>query len=321
MTADTTSGPLQRTKNNIKKETDETAQIELLTKQNFRLTGEVAILRQNIVAIEKENHASKEKQHQNIRSSYSENEKIRKELKILQTENRIKENKLKSFKKPKNDENKEFIDYKWVLENVSTEITFSLLPFEYNRLKIINSYFYSEFEKLVVDHKTIIEEFSKILKHDLRVIYKHFILFCGVRQIFDHFLCAIVCEFNERSDCKQSKYLYKILNYVDLSWIMHQIENRDFMERLNRFLDEYYENEWCLVFYAKILVERPFLSNVFLSKDRFQKVLDTKFQNINMLLEIFPVDVFKGYIDHSNINTIDKIYLSRIYKEEYFDMH
>ncbi|KAM0676168.1 hypothetical protein GVAV_000131 [Gurleya vavrai] len=156
------------------------------------------------------------------------------------------------------------------------------------------------------------------MNEDLKILYKFFMLFCGKKEFFDHFFPRLLFEFNERGNIKTSKFFYKILIYCDLSYIVAFVEENNFFDGLNVFLNENLHCEWCLLFYKRIALERPFLLNIFLSKCRFQKILEYNHLKIKFLLDAMPCETLKKYIDHNNLNFIDQKTLALIFKEEFF---
>lgn len=317
MNTKSVSGPQSKTKSLIKQEDAINQELQNLKKQNIRLSGEVAILRQNLITVEKENYSLKEQRNIKIIDGLKKADDVKKELKMLQIENKIKENQLRAFKKPKIEAD-EFLDYKWILSKVNNEIKFSLYPFELQRLKILNSYFYEEFTKLLDDNNIEIELMNR--KNNFKEFYGFFKLFCGKKAIFDKFFIVLIEEYLHLKNKKFSKYVYKILYYSELNWILGVINDNYSMNILNDFLEYSIEDKWSLMFYYRIAKHRPFLLNLFLTNERFQKIVTLNFDNINYLFDNIPENIFINYITVENIDLIDKQYLKKIYKDEYFDL-
>lgn len=310
------SAPKELTKSRLTKDTHASTEISLLTTQNLRLSGEVAILRQNLVALEKENYRLKENSNTKILQSFKTSESLKKELLSLQSENRINENRLKAFKKPKSSTVNE-IDYKWILKQIDTEIKFQLWPFETKRLLILSTYFYDDFERLLEDHS--IENEIRKMRGNYTELCTLFMIFSSKKEIFDSLLSFIVELYFEQKNIKFANQVYRILCYCDLGWLLNFVENDAFMKMLVEFLDETVEVEMAIVFYNRVLKERPFILGLFLDKNRFQGILSNPF--IDVFLDRLSKEQFKNYLCTANIKLIKKEYLKKIFCDEYFEIY
>lgn len=306
----------QKIKKQIEDGSDALEKIKSLEKQNMHLVGESTILRQNLIALEKENYELKEIQNNKHVIEFRKSEEIKKELKVLQIENRIKENQLKAFKKQKNIIIED-LKPSWIFNRINSEVKFSLYPFEYSRLKILHDYFYDEFEKLLSD-KNIINEVCKY-RNNFRKFYKCFMLFSDKKELFDELFMTLLVDYFEYPNEKNTLYLYKVLTNCELAWILNFIDKENFMIMINNFLDSTVHVSTSILFYFKLAKQRPFLLSVFLPISRFNFLIHCKHNWINFLLHALDDKALEKYVSEETIDLIDPVYLKRIFKDDYFE--
>lgn len=312
-----TSQPNTFIKDRLAHDTNNNTTIHNLTSHNLRLTGEVAILRQNLITLERENYQLKQHSNTKILASLKNSENLKRELRILQSENRINENRLRAIKRPKSGTEGE-INFRWILKQINSEIRFELWPVEVKRLNILSGYFYEDFEKLLNDEG--IEDQLQKLHGNFEDLCSLFMIFSSKKYIFDSFFQFIFEVYFEQNNDKLAFMVYRILCYCELNWILSFIENDVFMQMLNDFLENTTHEKMTLVFYARIIKERPFLLNIVLNKSRFQKIIEHEYAFIDCFLDLLPLDNFRNYISSKNIKLIDKRFLKKIFTDEYFEI-
>ncbi|EJW02700.1 hypothetical protein EDEG_02884 [Edhazardia aedis USNM 41457] len=334
---DSKSGQLTRTTRKLNKENKENEEIEELKRNNLKLRGEVSILRQNLLSVEKENYALKDTRNKQIVQKLDITDKLKKELKKVQLENKIKENQLRAYKKPRITnltttqaelETNKQLDLKFILKNINEKVVFSLYPFRYERLKTLHDYFYDEFEKLCDATDTIINEITSI-KHDMMLFLKLFYLFCGKKEIFDNFFPIVIVLFLR--DCEKypkptlhkiTSKIYKILTEIDLGWVIKLIEDKEVVENMQIFLDNTYYSDYSIIFYKRIAKERPFILPILLGNERFDKILLYKELNndrtfFDQFIDSIPESILKDFVTIKNIHLFSNKILKKIFKDLY----
>lgn len=273
--------------------------------QEYVLQGQAAILKKQILALEKENFTLKQANKEKILKSINENEELKKQIRLLKYENKIKSNQNKMPKKPKT----EGLDSKYILDKI---YNVGLLPFEYERLKIVNGYFYEEFLNILDDEElleNIVKKYSEIRKRKEKVpFYKYFMLFSCKKEIFDKYFWEMI------SDPK----FFKVLIYCDLNWITSFFENDAFMKDFINFLENNLLDNMSVFFFKRVAIERPYLLNILLPKERFNRFLKHPYSKY--LLDALSNDFLKGYVSHKNINMIDNDNLKRVFGNDFFDV-
>lgn len=311
------SAPKDTTKTKLDNITTNTTLISNLTKQNLRLSGEVAILRQNLITLERENYNLNATKNIKLLSSFKTSEKLKKEVNILKTENQMNENRLRAFKKPKTIEF-DNTDYKWLFSKINSEIQFKLWPIDIKRLKILNGYFYDDFEQILSIEG--VEDEIRQRHKNFEEMCTLFLIFSARKSVFDKLFKFI---FEIYFECKNEKYagkVYYILCYCELDWILGFVENDVFMKMLNEFLDITTNEEMAIIFYARIIREKPVLLNIFLDTNRFQRILENEYAFIDNFLELIPDSNFRSYINVKNIRMVDKKFLKKVYGNDYFEI-
>jgi hypothetical protein len=210
------------------------------------------------------------------------------------------------------------LDVKWIMTKVSKEIQFSLFPFEYKRLKILHNYFYNDFVGLLTDDSSIINEINA-RRGDFVEFVKLFLLFDKKREIFDKFFLDIFIDYRFVGKPEYSKYVLKVLNYCNFDWIISFIENDRLVSMLKDFLEQNVQLTGAIMFYIRVVTERPFLITLILTKEVFQKIVVRNDRYSKELVRILGKSKLREYINHRNIHMIETSVLKVVFKDEYID--
>ncbi|AFN83715.1 hypothetical protein EROM_090990 [Encephalitozoon romaleae SJ-2008] len=284
----------------------ENKELQRLKQENMRLTGEIVILRQNMIALEKQNFAMKEQKSREALDGLRKTEKLKKEVDVLRIESRIRENQSRVFKKQKGNAE---IDIKWALSKSNCGIGFTLFPFEFNRLKFLKDFFYSDFCQL--DSSSVIKEMSKKISR-FKEFLDFYILFSCKADVFRKFFCMVLMNplFPEEK--------VKLFNTLPLDWILN-FNDEEVISLVKEYIDRNYKQ--MALFLGRVVRERPFLLNILVSREMFTELakIDSKAEK-RLVSEICK----KGglsLIDYTNIHYIPQEDLKALYKDLYFEVY
>jgi hypothetical protein len=275
-----------------------------LKSENMKLIGEVTILRQNIIVLEKQNFELKEQRSRLMLEDLKMADKLKREVNILKVENRIKENQLRIFKKPRGDA---AMDIKWALSKASSEISFSLFPFEYKRLRFLKDYFFADFCQL--DAWQVIREMRKKTAK-FKEFLSFYILFSCRIDVFKEFFCSV---FTNQLFPEAKIELFETL---PLDWLLN-FNDESFMNLVKEYVECNYRQ--LVLFLMRVVEERPFLLNMLLSKDMFISIC---MLNSRMSRKMVSEICKKGglsLIDHTNLHLIPKTDLKILFQDSYFE--
>ncbi|CAD27032.1 hypothetical protein [Encephalitozoon cuniculi GB-M1] len=282
------------------------SELHRLRQENIRLGGEIVILRQNMIALEKENFAMKEQRSRAALDGLKRMEKLKKEVDVLKVESRIRENQSRVLKRQKTTTE---IDVKWALARSSCGISFSLLPFEFNRLKFLKSFFYSDFCQL--ESSSVIREMKKKISRFKEFLDFYMLFSCKV-DVFREFFCLVLMNplFPEEK--------MKLFNTLPLDWILN-FSDEQFISLVKEYIDRNYRLMG--LFLLRVAEERPFLLNILITKEMFTELarMDTRV-GCRLISEVCR----KGglsLIDHTNIHYIPQEDLKVLYKDLYFEVY
>ncbi|KAK1347304.1 hypothetical protein CWI37_0382p0030 [Hamiltosporidium tvaerminnensis] len=329
----------ENTKNIIKKQENAEIEIEYLKKENIKLRGEISIVRQNMVYIERENYSMKEQQRQKLKENLDKADVLKKEVKMLQMANKIKENQLRAFKVPSAgiQELPTEIDNKWILEQLYpkifnsepkefcekySEINFSSISgdfadCDYNHLKFLQDFLPKELNN-IISHPNLFV-FLENMKDDFEKFLSHFLIFSIKKDVFDKYF-PFILEKKIYNNSDHTDKIFKIVNYSPFEWIMELLNTDNFIGLLSHFLKINISNDYTLLFYIKIATERSFILNLFLTKDMFDiLVKNTNNYYIKKLIQIICTNKLISYVDSNNINYIGIENLKNMFGDEFFE--
>lgn len=299
------SNKLTKIKEEITRFNTTTDSIKTLEAKITRLSGEVSILRANMISLEKENFNLKNERSKAMLGELNKIDKIKKEIKILQTENRIKENQLRAFKRPKMD-----INVNWAAE-VLNQTQICVQPFEYTRLEKMHDYFYDDFKKIA--DMGVVQEIKKLKNQTIFIDF--FLLFCGHRGVFNEFIFDIFTQFEEFP----RKKLFKILKYCPLDWITAFFERQRFVEALVDFLENDLLEKNTILFFIKIAENRPFLLDFILSKKNFNKIIKIPSIFKDELVLVMAKKKLIEFVDYQNLHYIKNKHLKVFFPKDYVE--
>jgi hypothetical protein len=299
-TSSTTQNSQQTRK--LFKEDKECDKIIELQKENIKLKGEVSILRQNMLSLEKHNYELRDEKSKNIKLECKNNDKLRREVSVLHLQNKINENKMMAFKRKKIELS---MDIKWALQQSETDINFQLYPFEFKRLKFFKDYFYNDFCQFCT--KSVIQEIKHLMKN-----YKDFLdffeLFCCKIDVFKEFFVYLFV--NDHYIDKK----IEIMESVPLEWILGTSDDIN-ITNIRKFILNYPIK--MMKFIYKIAENRPFILNIILDRSIFNDLIKTKTYISKLLLNKICKEGGLSFIDHTNLHYLSPQNLKDIYKEEY----
>ncbi|ADM12184.1 uncharacterized protein Eint_090550 [Encephalitozoon intestinalis ATCC 50506] len=277
-----------------------------LRQENMRLTGEIMILRQNMIALETQNFAMKEQKSRTVLDGLKRMEKLKKEVDVLRIESRIRENQSRVFKRQKANAG---IDIKWALSKSNCGIGFTLLPFEFNRLKFLKDFFYSDFCQL--DSSSVIREMGKRISR-FKEFLDFYILFSCKAEVFREFFGMVLMNplFPEEK--------MKVFNTLPLDWILN-FNNEEVISLVKEYIDKNYKQ--MVFFLLRVVEERPFLLNILVSKEMFTELAKTSSRATKKLTSEICRKGGLGLIDHTNIHYISQDDLKILYKDLYFEVY
>lgn len=293
-------------------------ELEKIKKTNMKLEGEISILRSNILLLEKENYSLKSEKSKGLAEELKRLEQAKKEMKMLMTENRIKDNQLRAFKRTKTNMGDLEVDAKWALEMIDSRYRFSLYPFDYDRLKKLHDFFYEDFKMMLSTDAVLCE--VKRIRTCFGDFVKFFLLFCCKKEIFEHFIVDLFCEYGFEDNTRYSKQMFKILKYLPLEWISAFFTNEKFVQVLSEFLAENSESPDAVLFYIRVVETRPFLLSFVLKEDMFNSILNRKDEYSSALLRIMAQKGLSSFINYKNIHLVPAQYLKEFYKNEYIEI-
>ncbi|EQB61346.1 hypothetical protein NAPIS_ORF01074 [Vairimorpha apis BRL 01] len=272
-----------------------------LKHENMKLKGEVSILRQNILVLEKENYNLKIDKSNLSKSSIINSKK--QELELLKLQYKINENKPSAYNKQNTNTS---IDLKWALMHSNTDLNFQLEPFEYTRLKFLKDFFYNEFYQF---------ETGKIIKFlneidDYKKWLDFFCLFCCKLDVFNSFFDLIFIN-NHFEDIK-----IELLETLPLDWIINY-KNGDILSVIKEFVKMFYHK--MTIFIYNITKERPFIINFLLDAEIFTKMIKNENHESNLLLNEICKNGGLNLINRYNFHFLNNDQLKYLYKDDYID--
>ncbi|KAF9762495.1 hypothetical protein NGRA_1962 [Nosema granulosis] len=283
------------------REDKQSDEILSLQKENLKLKGEVSILRQNMLSLEKQNYELKDEKSRSIRADFNSNDRLKKEVNMLQLQNRINENKMMAFKRKKIELS---MDIKWALQQSDTDINFQLYPFEYKRLKFFKDYFYNDFCQFCT--KSVIEELRRMLKN-YKDFIDFFVLFSCKIDVFREFFVYLF--INEHYIDKK----IGIFEDVPLEWILGTSDDSN-ISNIRNFISK--NANKMVHFLYKVADERPFILNIILDKSTFTGIIKTRTHTAKTFLDLICQKGGLGFVDHTNFHYLSESNLRDLYKEE-----
>lgn len=293
-------------------------EIEKVRRQNTKLSGEIAILRSNMLLLERDNYALRTEKSKGLVSELSKLEQVKKEMKMLVTENRIKDNQLRAFKRTKPSDPGLEIDTKWALEMIDPHYQLTLYPFKYDRLKKLHDFFYEDF-KMMLSTDVVVKEMKRV-KTNFGDFINFFLIFCCKKDVFEYFVVDLFCEYGFEDNSMYRKQMFRVLKYLPVEWISAFFTNEKFVVALNEFLEENIESNDAVLFYLRVVENRPFLLSFILSTRLFTTILHRGDAYSNSLLKAMADKNLASFIDYKNICLIPREYLRMFYKEDYIDL-
>lgn len=279
-------------------------ELENMKQENIKLKGEVSLLRQNMLTLEKSNYALRLEKSEICKTSLITSKK--QEIELLKIQYKINENKPSPFKRVLSSK---IIDIKWALEHSNSDINFKLEPFEYKRLKFFKDYFYNEFYQF--DTKIIIENIKEMIRTKYKKFLDFFELFACKIDVFNSFFELIFIN-NHFIDKK-----IELLDQLPLDWMINY-KNGEALLSIKNFVEKFYDK--MILFVYKIVSERPFVTNLVLDSNVFTKIISLDNYMINFLLHKVCANGGHNLINKTNLHLLTKEQLKLIYKEEYMDI-
>lgn len=289
-----------------------------IRRENMKLEGEIAILRSNMLVLERENYSLKSEKSKSLVSELNKLDQVKKEMRLLMTENRIKDNQLRAFKKTKTVEHSLEMDTRWALEMLDSDNQLTLYPFKYDRLKKLHDLFYEDF-KMMLATDLVIKEVKRI-RGNFGDFANFFQIFCCKKDVFDYFIVDLFCEYGFQDNSKHTKQMFKILKYTPIEWISAFFTNGRFVQALGEFLEGNAENPDTVLFYMRVTENRPFLLSFILSNKLFTAILHRKDEYSGALLKLMAEKNLSSFIDYQNIYLVPKEHLMVFYKNEYVEI-
>ncbi|KAH9410793.1 hypothetical protein HK407_10g15590 [Ordospora pajunii] len=279
--------------------------MKALNAKNMRLQGEISILRRNMISLEKENFSMKEQKSQATLYELRKIESLKKEVNVLKVESRIKENQFRAFKKQKVEPE---IDIKWALLKAQSEISFSLYPFEYRRLRFLKDFFYHDFCQL--DSKLVIKEMKQRICR-FKEFVEFYVLFSCKAEVFREFFQAVLVNqlFSERK--------IELFNTLPVDWILNFNDER-MVVLVKDYVDRNYKQ--MVFFLQRVVEERPFLLNVIMTKQMFNEVARMNTKGARRLVAEICKKGGMSFVDHTNLHYISQDDLKAIYGSLYFEV-
>jgi hypothetical protein len=275
-----------------------------LKNENMKLIGEVTILRQNIIALEKQNFELKEQRSRAMLEDLRAADRLKREMNMLRVENRIKENQLRVLKRPRGEAT---MDIKWALSKASSEVSFSLLPFEYRRLKFLKDYFFADFCQL--DTQQAIREMKKKITK-FKDFLRFYILFSCRVDVFREFFCNVFMNplFPEEK--------LELFETLPLDWLLN-FEDESFIGLVKEYIECNYKQ--MVFFFTRVVEERPFLLNILITKDMFTEICMLGSRAAEKMVSEVCRRGGLSLVDHTNLHIVPKADLKVLYKGLYFD--
>ncbi|TBU17982.1 hypothetical protein CWI42_100040 [Ordospora colligata] len=296
---------VKRSEMQLTEEEIQSEKMNELKKANMRLQGEISILRKNMISLEKENFSMKEQKSQASLYELRKIESLKKEVNVLRVESRIKENQFRAFKKQKVEP---VIDIKWALLKAKSEISFSLYPFEYRRLKFLKDFFYHDFCQL--DSKLVIKEMKQWISR-FKEFVEFYILFSCKAEVFKEFFHTVLVNqmFSERK--------IEFFNTLPVDWILNFND-----ERMVVLVKDYVDKNFrkMIFFLHRVVEERPFLLNVIMTKEMFNEVAKMNTKGARRLVAGICKRGGMSFVNHTNLQYVAQDDLKAIYGSQYFEV-
>ncbi|TBU14301.1 hypothetical protein CWI40_100050 [Ordospora colligata] len=296
---------VKRSEMQLTEEEIQSEKMNELKKANMRLHGEISILRKNMISLEKENFSMKEQKSQASLYELRKIESLKKEVNVLRVESRIKENQFRAFKKQKVEP---VIDIKWALLKAKSEISFSLYPFEYRRLKFLKDFFYHDFCQL--DSKLVIKEMKQWISR-FKEFVEFYILFSCKAEVFKEFFHTVLVNqmFSERK--------IEFFNTLPVDWILNFND-----ERMVVLVKDYVDKNFrqMIFFLHRVVEERPFLLNVIMTKEMFNEVAKMNTKGARRLVAGICKRGGMSFVNHTNLQYVAQDDLKAIYGSQYFEV-
>lgn len=276
-----------------------------LRQENMRLVGEITILRQNMIMLERQNFSMKEQRSRAMVDELKTADKLKKEVSVLRVESRIRENQARLSKKSKVERS---IDIKWALSRAKCEVSFSLFPFELGRLRFLKDFFYVDFCQL--DTQTVIKEMNCIVPK-FKEFLDFYLLFSCKIDVFKEFFCTVFMNpaFSEEK--------IELFNSLPLDWILNFGDER-FINLTKEYTASNYRQ--MMLFFLRIMEERPFLLNILITRDMFTDLATMDTRMAKMLVSEVCKKGGLSLIDHTNIHCISQPDLKTLYQDSYFEL-
>lgn len=280
-------------------------EVRRISRENMRLVGEIAILRQNMIALEKQNFTLREEKSQAVLSELRRMERLKKEVDVLRVESKINDNQSRAFKRQKAEAE---MDVKWALSKGNSGVSFSLLPFELKRLKFLKDFFYPDFCQL--DSASVIREMSKRISR-FKEFLDLYILFSCKADVFKEFFCMVLVNplFPEEK--------VRLFNAAPLDWILNFNDER-FISVVKEYVDRNFRQMG--LFLLRVVKERPFLLNILITREMFTKLAEIESKATRGLVSEVCKKGGLSLVDYTNMHYISQRDLKALYKNLYFEV-
>ncbi|KAK6090458.1 hypothetical protein P3W45_000555 [Vairimorpha bombi] len=286
------------------KEDHKQDELNNIKQENIKLKGEVSLLRQNMLTLEKSNYALRLEKSEIHKSNLKSSRK--QEIELLKIQYKINENKPSPFKRFSSTNS---IDIRWALEHSHSDINFKLEPFEYKRLKFFKDYFYNEFYQF--DTKIIIKYLDEFSRCKYKKFLDYFVLFSCKIDVFNSFFHLVFIN-NHFIDQKIG-----LLEDIPLDWIINY-RNGEALPLIKEFIDKF--SEKMVVFMHKVVSERPFVTNLLLDSRVFSEMILVDNYMVRFLIDKVCLNGGLNLINKYNLHYLNKDQLKMIYKDEYMDI-
>lgn len=270
------------------KEDKKSDELKNLKSENTKLKGEVSLLRQNVLTLEKSNYSLRLEKSELSKFNILNSKKN--EIELLKIQYKINENKPNPFKRKMSNN---IIDIKWALEHSNSDINFKLEPFDLPRLIFFKEYFYTDFYQF--DTKIIIKYIDRFSKEKYKKFLDYFVLFACKIDVFNSFFHLVFIN-DHFIDKKIS-----LFDEIPLDWIINY-KNGEALPLLRDFIEKYTDK--MVYFIYKVVSERPFITNLLIEATTFSRMIISENNQVRFLKEKVCANKGLNLINRHNIHTL-----------------
>lgn len=286
------------------KEDHKQDELDKIKQENLKLKGEVSLLRQNMLTLEKSNYTLRLEKSEIRKSNLISSKK--QEIELLKIQYKINENKPSPFKRSSSTNS---IDIKWALEHSHSDINFKLEPFEYKRLKFFRDYFYNEFYQF--DTKIILKYLDEFSRSKYKKFLDFFGLFSCKIDVFNSFFHLVFIN-DHFIDQKIG-----LLEDIPLDWVINY-KNGEALPLIKEFIDKFADKMVGYVY--KVVSERPFVTNLLVDSKMFSRMLLVDSYMVRFLVDKVCMNGGLNLINKYNLHYLNKDQLKMMYKDDYMDI-